>query len=200
LRPVEKDDALTTLGIIDSFQKRFRKKHGDSIVYGADELYIKADAPFPPLQEYGELPQIENGVGLTPLFLHHARRTKIPPLEKKQRFLTFTGTSFYPFLMRFLDRLKKAGVDIEAVAVENSFFGKSVTVAGLLTGRDVLRSLSELVRKDDVLLIPDVVMREGCEVFLDDLSRQDIEELLGTKAVIIESTPKGLVEAIAALA
>jgi NifB/MoaA-like Fe-S oxidoreductase len=74
-----------------------------------------------------------------------------------------------------------------------------VTVAGLLTGRDVLRSLSELVRKDDVLLIPDVVMREGCEVFLDDLSRQDIEELLGTKAHIIESTPKGLVDAIAAL-
>jgi len=61
----------------------------------------------------------------------------------------------------------------------------------------VLRSLSELVRKDDVLLIPDVVMREGCEVFLDDLSKQDIEELLGIKAVIIESTPKGLIDAIA---
>ena len=197
LRPVEKDDALTALGIIESFQKRFRKRHGDSIVYGADELYIKADLPFPPLEEYGELPQIENGVGLTPLFLRHARRTKIPPFEKQQRFLTFTGTSFYPFLLRFLDRLKKAGANIEAAAVENSFFGKSVSVAGLLTGRDVLRSLSELVRKDDVLLIPDVVMREGCEVFLDDLSKQDIEELLGIKAVIIESTPKGLIDAIA---
>ncbi|HTR44120.1 MAG TPA: DUF512 domain-containing protein, partial [Thermodesulfovibrionales bacterium] len=57
LRPVEKDDALTALGIIESFQKRFRKRHGDSIVYGADELYIKADLPFPPLEEYGELPQ-----------------------------------------------------------------------------------------------------------------------------------------------
>ncbi|HTR45722.1 MAG TPA: DUF512 domain-containing protein, partial [Thermodesulfovibrionales bacterium] len=132
-----------------------------------------------------------------PLFLRHARRTKIPPFEKQQRFLTFTGTSFYPFLLRFLDRLKKAGANIEAAAIENSFFGKSVSVAGLLTGRDVLRSLSELVRKDDVLLIPDVVMREGCEVFLDDLSKQDIEELLGIKAVIIESTPKGLIDAIA---
>ena len=200
LRAVEKEDAVGAIGIIDSFQKRFRKKHGDSIVYAADELYIKADAPFPPLEEYGELPQIENGVGLTPLFLHHARRTKVAPVEKKQRFLTFTGTSFHPFLLRFLDRLKKAGVDIEAVPVENSFFGRSVTVAGLLTGRDVLRSLSEVVRKDDVLLIPDVVMREGCEVFLDDLSKQDVEELLGAQAVIIESTPKGLVDAIAAFA
>lgn len=198
LKPVEKADAVGAIRIIDTFQRRFRKKHGDPIVYGADELYIKGELNFPPLQEYGELPQIENGVGLSPLFLHQAKRAKIPQAAGKQRFVTFTGISFYPYLSKFIERLRKGGSNIETIAVENSFFGRSVTVTGLLTGRDVMKSLSEHVRKDDILLIPDVVMREGDEVFLDDVSRQDVEDLLGIKAVIIASTPKGLVDAIAA--
>ncbi len=113
-------------------------------------------------------------------------------------FVTFTGVSFYPYLSKFIDKLIRDGIGIEAIPVGNTFFGKSVTVTGLLTGRDVIKSLSGIVKKDDVLLIPDVVMREGDEVFLDDVSRQDIEDVLGVKAVVIESTPRGLVDAIMA--
>jgi len=211
LKAVEKDDALSAIGVIDSFQKRFRKKHGDSIVYAADELYIKAETPFPPLRAYGELPQRENGVGMVPFFLYQAKRMKMPqPSQATEsgdqgrdktghRFVTFTGTSFYPYLVRFADGLKKGGIDIEVIPIENTFFGKSVTVTGLLTGRDVMRSLSEFVKKDDILLIPDVVMREGHEVFLDDVSKQDIEDLLGIRPYVIESTPKGLLEAVTSL-
>lgn len=200
VRPVEKNDAVMALHVIDSFQKRFKKKHGDPIVYGADELYIKAETEFQPLREYGELPQIENGVGLVPLFLHQSKRIKIPQGTGKRRFVTFTGASFYPYLSRFADKLTKSDVDIDVVAVENMYFGKSVTVAGLLTGRDIMRSLSESVKKDDILLVPDVVMREGDEVFLDDVSLRDLEDLLGTKAVLIPSTPKGVVDAITSIA
>ena len=199
LRPVEKEDALRTLSQVDSFQKRFRKKHGDSIVYASDELYIKGEAEFPPLREYGDLPQIENGVGMIPLFMHHAKRVKIPQLGAKKRFVTFTGVSFYPYLTKFMEKLKKNGTDIEAVPVENTFFGKSITVTGLLTGRDVIKTLHENIKKDDILLIPDVVMKEGEEVFLDDISRRDLEDLLAVTAVVVESTPKGLVDAITAL-
>lgn len=197
LRPVEKDDAVRAIELIDAFQKRFRKKHGDSIVYGADELYIKAGVDFPPLGEYGDLPQVENGVGMTPSFIQHARREKIPQTKIRKRFITFTGESFYPYLSRFIDKLKKGGIDIEAVPVENTYFGRSVTVAGLLTGRDVMKTLAEVAKKDDVLLVPDVVMKEGDKVLLDDISIQDIEELLGVSAVVIESTPEGIVDAIA---
>jgi len=199
LRPVEKDDALRALSQVDSFQKRFRKKHGDSIVYASDELYIKGEAEFPPLREYGDLPQIENGVGMIPLFMHHAKRVKIPQLGAKKRFVTFTGVSFYPYLTKFMEKLKKNGTDIEAVPVENTFFGKSITVTGLLTGRDVIKTLHENIKKDDILLIPDVVMKEGEEVFLDDISRRDLEDLLAVTGVVVESTPKGLVDAITAL-
>jgi putative radical SAM enzyme (TIGR03279 family) len=197
LRPVEKDDALRALSQVDSFQKRFRKKHGDSVVYASDELYIKAETEFPSLREYGDLPQIENGVGMIPQFMHYAKRVKIPQSGTKKRFITFTGVSFYPYLTKFIEKLKKSGTDIEAVPVENTFFGKSITVTGLLTGRDVIRTLQEYIKKDDLLLIPDVVMKEGEEVFLDDISRRDLEDLLAVATVVVEPTAKGLLDAIA---
>ncbi|MEW5746164.1 MAG: DUF512 domain-containing protein [Nitrospirota bacterium] len=199
LRPVERDDALAALDIIHKFQTRFKRKHGECVVYGADELYIKGERDFPPLADYGDLPQIENGVGMTPLFLHQLRRVKAPSSAPKQRLVTVTGVSFHPYLMKLVNRLRKGGVEIDAVPVENTFFGPRVTVTGLLTGRDVIKALSGLVHRDDVLLIPDIVMREGDEVFLDEVTREDIEHLLGAKAVVVESTPKGLVDAIAEL-
>lgn len=195
----DKEDALRALELIDTFQKRFRKKHGDTIVYGSDELYIKAEASFPPLAGYGDLPQLENGVGMVPLFNHQAKKMKVPVASGKKRFVTFTGTSFYPYLSKYIERVSRGGIDIEAVPVENNFFGTSVTVTGLLTGRDIVRSLSGSIRKDDILLIPDVTMREGDELFLDDVSRQDVEDVLGAKAIVIESTPKGILDAIAAV-
>ncbi|GER93910.1 DUF512 domain-containing protein [hot springs metagenome] len=197
LVPVGKDDAYRAIEIIQKLQGRFKRKHGDNIVYASDELYIKAGISFPPLEHYGELPQIENGVGMVPMFIHQAKRIKSPHVSKKKMFVTFTGTSFYPYLSRFINKLVRDGIGIEAVPVENTFFGQSVTVTGLLTGRDIIKTLSGIVKKDDVLLIPDVVMREGDEVLLDDVSAQDIEDVLGIKAVVIESTPKGLVDAIA---
>ena len=197
IRPVGIEDALKALETVHKLQSRFKRKHGENIVYAGDELYIKAEMPFPPLGEYEELPQIENGVGMVPLFLHQAKKTKTPLIPKKKKmFVTFTGVSFYPYLMKFVNKLIKEGIGIEAIPVENTFFGKSVTVTGLLTGRDVIKALSGIVKKDDILLIPDVVMRNEDEVFLDDVSRQDVEDVLGIKAVVIESTPKGLVDAI----
>lgn len=196
IKPVEKNDAVKAIETIQKLQSRFKRKHGDNIVYAADELYIKAEIQFPPLEHYGELPQVENGVGMVPVFLHQAKRIKVPRVSKKKMFVTFTGVSFYPYLSKLINKLIKEGIGIKAIPVENTFFGKSITVTGLLTGRDVIKSLLDIVKKDDVLLIPDVVMREGDEVFLDDISRQDIEDMLGVKAVVIESTPKGLVDAI----
>jgi putative radical SAM enzyme (TIGR03279 family) len=202
MKPVEKEDAINALSIIHKLQTRFKKKHGEHIVYAADELYIKAEMPFPSVENYGDLPQIENGVGMVPLFLHQAKKIKTPhatKTTKKRMFVTFTGVSFYPYLVKFIDKLIMDGVGIEAIPVENTLFGKSITVTGLLTGRDVIKSLSSIVKKDDILLIPDVVMREGDEVFLDDVTRRDVEDMLGVETVIIESTPKGLVDAIAKL-
>jgi putative radical SAM enzyme (TIGR03279 family) len=196
LRPVGKKDAEEALAAIEAFQKRFRKKHGDPIVYAADELYITASRPFPTLKEYGELPQIENGVGMVPLFLSQAKSLSPPKSKAKPRALAITGVSFYPYLRKFTERIGKYGVSITPVRVENSFFGSSVTVAGLLTGRDVIKALSGISGNFDLLLIPDPVLKEGEEVFLDDVAVSDIEDALGIKTAIIEPTPEGLIKGV----
>jgi len=200
IKPVDKMDAIKTIEIIDSFQKRFKKKHGDLIAYGSDELYIKAELSFPQLKDYGELPQIENGVGMVPLFMSQAKKVKVPQgISRKKHYLTFTGTSFFPYLKRFVDKLlEKESLNINVIPVENTFFGKSITVTGLLTGRDVIRSLADKTDGYECLLIPDTVLREGRDVFLDDISEKDIENALGIKVKVIEPTPEGLIKGMEA--
>src|SRR5208283_1066781 len=166
LNPVEKQDAIDAVQIIQAFQSRFKRKHGEHVVYAADELYIKAEMQFPPMELYDDLPQIENGVGMVPQFIHQSKRIKVPQVIPKNRLITFTGTSFYAYLLKFTEKIKRAGVDIEVLPIENTLFGKSVTVAGLLSGRDVMKTCSGILRRDDILLIPDVVMRE-CDQVLD---------------------------------
>jgi putative radical SAM enzyme (TIGR03279 family) len=198
IMPVQKEDAENALQIIESFQKRFLKKHGNPIIYAADELYLKAGQPFPPLKEYGDLHQIENGVGMVPLFLGRAKKLKLSktPLPKK-KFLTFTGISFYPFLKRFVDRLsEKEDIRTDVLPVENKFFGPSITVAGLLTGRDVIKTALGSTNGHEAILVPDVVLNSD-DIFLDNITLHDVEEALGIPARKIESTPEGFLRGIA---
>lgn len=198
LQPVEKDDAQHAIKIVESFQKRFRKRHGDPIVYCADELYIKAGYPFPSLKDYGDMPQIENGVGMVQLFINQAKKIRLLRMpSRKKRFLTFTGMSFYPFIKRFTERLyEKENLHIDVVPVENKFFGTSITVTGLLTGRDVIRTLSDRIEGYEMILVPDVVLKDEKDTFLDDITLKDIEEAFDVPVRKIRSTPEGLIEGI----
>ena len=198
IRPVEKPDAEHAINIIEAFQKRFRKKHGNAVVYGSDELYLRAERPFPPLRDYGDLHQIENGVGMIPLFMNRAKKVKLQrTLPRKKRILTFTGVAFHPFLKKFLDRFsEKENLNIfDVVPVENKFFGVSVNVAGLLTGRDVIKTVSDRVEGHEMILVPDVVLNDENK-FLDDITLDDIEESLGITVRKIDSTPDGLVKGL----
>ncbi|MBI5073973.1 MAG: DUF512 domain-containing protein [Nitrospirae bacterium] len=201
LAPMTKEAAQSSLDIVNAFQKRFRKKHGEAIVYCADEMYIKAEAPFPSVQEYGELPQLENGVGMVPLFISQSRRLKIPKtLGNKHKVLTFTGTSFYPYLKKFIGRLaEKEHLPVDVIPVKNSFFGETVTVTGLLTGRDVISALHDNIDGYEILAVPDVVLREGDTLFLDNVSLQDLEEATGLRVVTTDGTPQGFIDTLSGI-
>lgn len=198
LIPVKKEDAIRTIRIVESFQKRFMKKHGDPFVYCADEMFIKAELPFPKIRNYGSFPQIENGVGMIPLFTSQAQRIRIPKaMSKKVRFLTFTGTSFYPFLNRFIQELReKENLTIDLIPVENRFFGPSITVTGLLTGRDIITSLHDRADAYDILIVPETVLNEDNTLLLDNVSLVDIENAVGLKVVTTDGSPQGLVNVI----
>ena len=198
LQPVTKDIALESIKIVESFQKRSKKNHGEAVVYCSDEMYIKAEKTFPPLKEYGGLSQIENGVGMVPLFINQAKKVRIPKtLSGEKKFITFTGVSFFPYLRKFIDRITdNENINISLIPIKNEFFGQSVTVTGLLTGRDIIKSLHDNADSCDILIVPDVVLREGDNVLLDNVTLRDIEDATGLKAVITDGTPQGFIDTI----
>jgi len=133
-----------------------------------------------------------------PLFLGQAKKVRIPAIPPgKKNVLTFTGTSFFPYLTKFINRIpERAGLSVTVIPVENEFFGQSVTVTGLLTGRDIIKSVHNNEGPHDVLIVPDVVLKEGDNLFLDDVSLKDLEEATGLRTLVTDGTPQGFIDTI----
>lgn len=201
LRAHSKAEAEVLVDWVESTQSRLLEKLGTRFVFAADELYLKAGKDFPELNVYEDLSQVENGVGLIPLFRKQAKQvldsaTKIdlPPIS------LVTGISASQELQGFANSLAaKCGIELRVHVVENHFFSGHVTVAGLLTGRDLLEQLAE-VSLGRVLLVPDVMLREGEDVFLDDLRISDLAEALNVEVEIVPATPWGILDMLDTLA
>jgi len=196
LLPVTKEKAEEVIKIVETFQKRFHRKHGVSFVYLADEFYIKAAQNFPALHIYDDFPQLENGVGMVPLFMDKAMTLQIPSMKFKKRFVSFTGISFYSYLSQFIEKLKKKNIAFDVYPLKNNLFGETVTVTGLLTGEDIIKGLVSYVETGDVLLIPDVTMKDSENMFIDSLKMQDVEKVLQIKTIKIGSEPEDIIKAL----
>ncbi|NTV51043.1 MAG: DUF512 domain-containing protein [Geobacteraceae bacterium] len=197
LTPVDADYAREFITIWQPEADILRKKLRQPFLFLADEFYLKGGLPFPPVKEYGDFPQIENGVGMVPLFMNEAARVirGVRPIGTF-RVTVITGVSSFGFVSGFLKELaEKSGVDIMPVAVENNLFGPSVTVSGLIAGNDIVTALAGC----DVglcLLVPDVMLKEWEGVFLDDVSLDDLERRIGCRVVVFDSTPGGFYRAL----
>ncbi|MBC8450852.1 DUF512 domain-containing protein [bacterium] len=148
LEPVTEGSAREIVAIVRSRQKESTDGAWDQTVYAADELYLLAGIELPRYSHYGEFPQLENGVGLLRLF-EHALSNRVLELEgtiSEPMVLTIvTAELAAPFLQDMIGRALKSVAPIETrvIAVENRFLGRSVTVAGLLSGEDMIRALRE---------------------------------------------------------
>ncbi|HEY5974065.1 MAG TPA: DUF512 domain-containing protein [Geobacteraceae bacterium] len=173
---------------------------GEPFLFLADEFYLKAGVPFPPLAAYGDLPQLENGVGMIPLFLSEAAEVlaEAAPLPPR-RVTVVTGESPYAYLADFLVRLSaKTGLQLTPVAVKNRLFGDQVTVTGLVSGADIVAALASR-QLDDLVLVPDVMLKEGAGVFLDEMTIDQLMAAISTRVVVAEATPAGLYRAVQAV-
>lgn len=193
-------DADYAREFIEFWQPRARslnKRLREPFLFLADEFYLKAALPFPPFREYGDLPQIENGVGMVPLFLRDAGRVlRTARPAGNVRVTVATGVSAFGFVAEFLAGLgRKTGAEIVPVAVENRLFGESVTVCGLVAGNDIVAALAG-VDIGQALLIPDVMLKEGEGVFLDDVGLDELGQRLGCEIMTFDSTPRGCYQAI----
>jgi len=196
-------DAAYARQFIEFWQPRvkaLKKRLDEPFLFLADEFYLKAALPFPPLSQYGDLPQIENGVGMVPLFLRDATRVlRTARPVGNFRVTVATGVSAFGFVAEFLAGLgEKTGVELVPIAVENRLFGESVTVCGLVAGNDIVAALAG-VAIGEALLVPDVMLKEGEGVFLDDVGLEELGQRLGCKVMIFDSTPRGCYQAVRGL-
>lgn len=195
LPPLSSVDTAYAQAFLDRFvpiMRRLNRKLGEPFLQLADEFFLKAERPFPALASYGELPQWENGVGMVPWFRSNAHR--MMPQVRPCAPITLTavtGTSAYPVVAPYLEQLaQKTSCDLSLVACPSLLFGGGVSVAGLVTGGDILAQLAGTTR-GGILAIPSVMLKEGA-CFLDDLTPDQVADKLGMTAAIFEPSMSGL--------
>jgi putative radical SAM enzyme (TIGR03279 family) len=199
LRSITSAEAEATLDAIHAWQARFLDRLGTRLVFAADELYLQARQPIPPSAAYEDFSVVEDGIGLVRRFEDDLRRVASRPGRPRwrgQRAATIvTGELFGPILGPLLERVRMPGLRAEVVAVPNEFFGRAITVAGLLTGRDVARALSGR-SLGDVVLVPRVALTETKGVFLDDVAPEDLSRALGVPIVTVDASARGLIDGL----
>lgn len=203
LEPFTKEDAKEVLKIIHGFQAKFFKYHGMHFIHASDEWYILAQEELPAEENYDGYLQLENGVGMLRLLINEFKAALEEAVKLKEQFhkrntvSLATGRLAYPYLKEMAAQMMKEfpGLIIQVFAIRNDFFGEMITVSGLLTGQDIVRQLKG---KDlgERLLLPINVLRSGEEVFLDDMTLEELEKALQVKADIVKSSGYDLVRTI----
>lgn len=201
LEPFGRQDAATAIDIIEGWQKKLFAEHGTHFVHASDEFYILAGRQLPEEERYDGYPQLENGVGM--LRLLDAEVTEAleaceegPDMEPEELSLA-TGELAYPYLKKQLDKIARRFPQkkVHLYAIRNEFFGEMITVAGLITGQDIKKQLAgrELGQR---LLLPVCMFRSGEQVFLDDVTRDEVQKALQVPVNIVKSSGQDLVNAI----
>ncbi len=192
LEPFNEQSALEVIEIVEEYQKKFLSEYGRRMVFASDEFYILAKRELPTAEEYEDYPQYENGLGLLRSLIDEFddALNEISDDVSDRKCTIATGVLAYPYIC---DMARKAmakwnNIEVDVVKIENEFFGKSITVAGLITATDLINALKGKELGDE-LLIPSVMLSAGDHIFIDDYTVEDVEKSLNIK--IRETTNNG---------
>lgn len=200
LEPFEKEDAEKTIEIIERWQKKIYAEHGIHFIHASDEFYLKAEREMPEETRYDGFPQLENGVGmlrLQELEVNEALEKDIAEDVEAETISIATGRLAYPTLKKQVEKItaKYPQKKVYVYEIRNDFFGEMITVAGLITGQDLKNQLAAQ-NLGGRLLLPDCMFRSGEEVFLDDVTREELQMALQVPINIVKSSGQDLVSAI----
>jgi putative radical SAM enzyme (TIGR03279 family) len=183
----------------EGFRERFRKTLGSRFVFLSDEFYLNSGKEIPPKKFYEGFPQLEDGVGLVRLFLDDLDRLdrQLPTsIAEPRAFTMVTGEIAGPLLEKFAARLNRIqNLSVNVCVVHNRFFEGNITVAGLLVGKDIVDALAAFPTAETVI-IPSVMMRDGENVFLDEMSLDDVARAVGRRFIPVERTPLAAAQAM----
>lgn len=202
LYPLEsftKEDAKEVLSIIHKWQKKAYDEFGYHFIHAGDEWYILAEEEMPEEERYDGYLQLENGVGMMRL-LQNEFAEEYAGLEgddTEREVSIATGVLAYPLICRMASAIEKkyTKTKIHVYGIRNDFFGEKITVSGLITGRDLISQLTDQ-SLGTCLLLPCNMVRIQEQDFLDDLTRDQVEEALQVKTDIVKSSGRDFIEAV----
>lgn len=182
LKQFDKNSAAKVIEQVEAFQEKIRAETGRTFIYLGDEFYLLAEKDLPPVEFYDDFPQIENGIGMTRNFIEEFHTCQLAanswPLTAKIDVVS--GTSF----AKVLSKLTGDCPNVRIIPVENKFFGERVNVSGLLTGGDIIDALKNFGGKRDLILIPATALKSGEEIFLDDVTVDDLRKIFAPAKVL----------------
>ena len=199
LEPFTKEDACAVLALIHSWQDRLYKEYGSHFIHAGDEWYLLAEEEIPTEDSYDGYMQLENGVGMIRLLQEEVREelAALAGDDCERRVTIATGELAAPILEELGQEIKAKypKLDLQVKAVKNEFFGGKITVAGLLTGQDLKKQLADLNLGEE-LLLTEHMMKSGEQVFLDDVTVEELSGALQVPITIVKSDGKSFLDAV----
>ncbi|MDO4633231.1 MAG: DUF512 domain-containing protein [Eubacteriales bacterium] len=199
LQPFTKEDAKEVLACIHKWQKLLYKEYGTHFIHAGDEWYLLAEEELPQAESYDGYLQLENGVGMIRLFCEEVEEEldRRAGDDREHTVSIATGVLAAPFMKQAAEKIcsRYPKMKVHVYTIENRFFGSRITVAGLLTGQDLIEQLKDQ-ELGGALLLSENVLRSDEDVFLDDITLPQLENALQIRTVIVESCGKDFVEAV----
>ncbi len=196
------EESAEVIKQVTSFGDRCVEECGERIFCCADELYLKSKTPFPDATYYGDYPQFENGVGMIVSMLDEFNG-ELEYIDEdfdtsvKKNFSVATGDAAFEFISSLSERLceKCPSLCGNVYKIENDFFGRSITVAGLICGCDLVSQLRGKELGDTLYISSNMLRAEG-DFFLDSMSVSEVEEALSVKIVPVPTDGYEFIKAI----
>lgn len=195
LRCFTKEECGMVIDYLEAQQKDFLERFDTRFVFAADEFYIAAGREVPTDCTYEEFSHLENGVGLT-RYLHTSfdlawEDYADTVLAEPRSVTVVTGKSGYPAIAPLVDRMNTLpNLNIELITAENQFFGSTVTVTGLLTGRCLVAALTHWrplqKSQQPIVFISQSMLKFETDLFLDDMTLSQVEQVLNIRLIPID--------------
>lgn len=190
LNSFDKQSASAVLDIIEEFGDKLEEQRGERVCYAADEFYLLAEREIPAAEYYGDFLQLENGVGLWALLKSEAEDAleDIDACKGNRSVSVITGELAAPLLQEITADVSKKFTDFscKVYPIKNNFFGPKITVAGLVTAKDIIEQLKGVDLGDEAF-IPKSMLRQGEDCFLDDTTLEELENELNVKITPVEN-------------
>lgn len=193
-----KNTAMEEINSIHKIQKKFMYEISVPFVRLSDEFYVMAEMDVPEKDFYEEFNQLEDGIGMIRIFRENIKNTlKDLKREIRGNFTFITGVSAFKEIKSAADKIISTNkyININTVKILNNCFGESITVAGLITGKDIIDQLKN-VEYGEYIIIPKNMLKSDSDVFLDDIRIYQVENALNAKILVCEYTGEDLIKII----